>query len=70
MNFSFQRTGGGFIKTIKHILLWIVICIVFCLMFLGIQNFTGKEFLHECCVCLVGCYFVSSVVWLIERKNK
>ena len=69
MKFSFQGIGGGFIKTIKHILLWVMICIVFCLMFLLIQNFTGKEYLHECCVCLAGYYFVSSVVGLIERKN-
>lgn len=62
--------GGDFIKTIKNILLWIMISIVFCLIFLGIQNFTGKEFLHECCVCLVGYYFVSFAVEMIKRRHK
>lgn len=58
------------IKIVQHILRWIVITVVFCLIFLAIQKFAGQEFLHRCCVCLVGCYFVSSIVNQIERKNK
>lgn len=58
------------INVVKHILRWLIVTVVFCLIFLVIQKLVGQEFLHKCCVYIVAYYIVSSIVDHIERKNR
>ena len=58
------------IKTIKHLLLWILSTLIVCLMFLGIKQFIGVEFLYDLSIYLSVYYLVSSIVKIIEEWKK
>ena len=58
------------IKTIKHLLLWIFSTLIVCLMFLGIKQFIGVEFLYGLSIYWSAYHLVSSIVKIIEEWKK
>ena len=57
------------IKTIKHLLRWIVSSLLVCLLFLGIKQIIGLEFLHGVCIYFAAYYLVSSMVKIVEKEK-